>query len=67
MVATKTGKVKIVITLRDDVYSLLEEMCRKNSRSKSGEISWAITQSKKAVSTVKVIRPHLSVWKRETV
>jgi hypothetical protein len=55
MAATKTGKVKIVITLREDVYSLLEEMCRKNSRSKSGEISWVIRQSKEAMSTDKVI------------
>jgi hypothetical protein len=67
MAVIKTGKVKIVVTLREDVYSLLEEMCRKDNRSKSNEIAWVIRQSKEAISAEKVIRPHLSVWKREAV
>jgi predicted CopG family antitoxin len=69
---TETGKVKIVITLRDDVYCLLEEMCRRDNRSKSNEISWVIKQGKGAISAEQekeknIIRPNLSVWKREAV
>jgi len=70
MAETKTGKVKIVITLRDDVCAILEEMCRRDNRSKSHEISWVIRQSKEAISAEiekRIIRPHLSVWKREAI
>jgi hypothetical protein len=70
MAGTKTGKIKIVITLRNDVYAILEEMCRKDNRSKSNEISWVIRQSEEAISVEKekrIIRPHLSVWKREAI
>ena len=70
MEAAATGKVKIAITLRKDVYDLLEEMCRRDNRSKSREISWIIRQSKEAISVEKekrVIRPHLSAWKRGAV
>jgi hypothetical protein len=70
MKATTTGKVKIAITLQKDVYDLLEEMCRKDKRSKSREVSWIIKQNKEAKSAEKenrIIRPHLSVWKRGAV
>ena len=70
MAGTKTGKIKIVITLRDEVYAILEEMCRRDNRSKSNEISWVIRQSKEAISAEiekRIIRPHLSVWKKEAI
>jgi len=62
---TDTGKTKIVIMLRNDVYSVLEEMCRREVRSKSREISWLIMQG--AEIEKRIIRPHLSIWKREQV
>jgi len=70
MAGTKTGKVKIAITLRDEVFAILEEMCRMDNRSKSNEISWVIRQSKEAISAEKekrIIRPHSSVWGREAI
>ena len=70
MKAGSTGKVKFAITLREDIYDYLEEMCRRDNRSKSREISWIIKQSNEATSAEKekgIIRPHLSVWKRGAV
>jgi len=64
--ATITGNVQIAITLRKEVYDLLEEMCQRENRSKSRQISWIIKQRKDAKSVEKenrIIRPPLSVWK----
>ena len=66
MEVAATGKVKIAITLQKDIYDLLVDMCRKDNRSKSREISWIIKQSKEAKSAEKenrIIQPHLSVWR----
>jgi hydroxyethylthiazole kinase-like sugar kinase family protein len=35
---------KISLTLKADVYELLEEMCRFDRRNKSRQISWIIKQ-----------------------
>jgi len=70
MAETKTGMIKISITLRSEVYAILEGMCRRDNRSKSHEISWVIRQSKEAISAEnekRIIRPQLTVWKREAV
>jgi hypothetical protein len=40
----KTDKVKVSLTLNADVYGLLEEMCRKEVRHISRQISWLICQ-----------------------
>jgi len=68
------GNVKIAITLREDVYNLLTEMCRKETRTKSNQISWVIRQSKEANAAeteaqkeTRIIRPPLSVWQRGAV
>jgi len=66
MAEAATGNVKIAVTLRKEVFDLLQEMCRRDNRSKSREISWIISQSKEAEAAQKennVIRPHLSVWR----
>ena len=70
-----TGKVKIAITLRKEVFNLLEEMCRRDTRSKSREISWLIRQSNEVKFTEnveaekenRIICPPLSVWKKDAV
>ena len=44
MNTTSTGAVKVSLTLPADVYEHLEELCRKEDRNKSRQISWMINQ-----------------------
>ena len=57
MTTTKTGGVKVSLTLPADSYSLLEEMCRTERRSKSRQIDWIIRRCAKKERYVEKAEP----------
>ena len=60
-----TQKVRMYITLSAEAYGLLEELCRRENRSKSRQISWLIKQAAKnkdSHAERNIIFPDASVW-----